>query len=116
MLGTTEQKTAFIQNLASSSRVFSPNGDGINDELRVAYSLFRLPEAVPVVLEVYSLDGRRVAFVEAGSQNAGPQSLRWDGPRDETGRLLLPGLYLMALDLRSEFPTDPQIRPLGIAY
>ena len=115
VLGTTEQKTAFIQNLASSSRVFSPNGDGINDELRVAYSLFRLPEAVPVVLEVYSLDGRRVAFVEAGSQNAGPQSLRWDG-RDETGRLLLPGLYLMALDLRSEFPTDPQIRPLGIAY
>ena len=115
VLGTTEQKTAFIQNLTFSSRVFSPNGDGINDELHVAYSLFRLPEAVPVVLVVYSLNGRRVALVEAGLQNAGPQSLRWDG-RDETGRRLPPGLYLTALDLRSEFATDPQLRPLGIAY
>ncbi len=115
VLGTTGQTTAFIQNLTFSSAVFTPNGDGINDELHVVYSLFRLPEAVPVVLEVYSLDGRRVALVEAGLQNAGPQSLRWDG-RDETGQWLPPGLYLMALNLRSEFAADPQYRPLGIAY
>ncbi len=115
VLGTTEQTTAFIQNLTFSSAVFTPNGDGVNDELHVAYSLFRLPEPVPVVLEVYSLDGRRVALVEAGLQNAGPQSLRWDG-RDESGQWLPPGLYLTALTLRSEFAADPQLRPLGIAY
>ena len=115
VLGTTGQTTAFIQNLTFSAAVFTPNGDGINDELHVAYSLFRLPEPVPVVLEVYSLDGQRVALVEAGLQNAGPQSLRWDG-RDETGQWLPPGLYLTALNLRSEFAADPQLRPLGIAY
>jgi len=115
VLGITEQTTAFIQNLTFSSAVFTPNGDGINDELRIAYSLFRLPEPVPVVLEVYSLDGRRLALVEAGLQNAGPQSLRWDG-RDQTGQWLPPGLYLTALNLRSEFAADPQLRPLGIAY
>ena len=115
VLGITEQETAFIQNLTFSSPVFSPNGDGIHDELRVAYSLFRLPEAVPVVLAVYRLDGRRVASIEAGLQNAGPQSLRWDG-LDETGRLLPPGLYLTTLNLRSEFAAKPQFRPLGIAY
>lgn len=115
VLGTTGQTTAFIQNLTFSAAVFTPNGDGINDELHIAYSLFRLPEAVPVVLEVYSLDGRRVALVEAGLQSAGPQSLQWDG-RDESGRRLPPGLYLVALDLRSEFAADPQYRPLGIAY
>lgn len=115
VLGITERETAFIQNLTFSSPVFSPNGDGIHDELRVAYSLFRLPEAVPVVLAVYRLDGRRVASIEAGLQNAGPQSLRWDG-LDETGRLLPPGLYLTTLNLRSEFAAKPQFRPLGIAY
>ena len=115
VFGTTAQKTAFIQNLTFSPPVFSPNGDGINDELRVAYSLFRLSQAVPVVLAIYSLDGRRVASIEGGLQNAGPQTLRWDG-RDETGRLLPPGLYLTTLDLRSEFATEPQLRPLGIAY
>lgn len=115
VLGITERETAFIQNLTFSSPVFSPNGDGIHDELRVAYSLFRLPEAVPVVLAVYRLDGQRVASIEAGLQNAGPQSLRWDG-LDETGRLLPPGLYLTTLNLRSEFAAEPQFRPLGIAY
>lgn len=115
VLGITEQETAFIQNLTFSSPVFSPNGDGIHDELRVAYSLFRLPAAVPVVLAVYRLNGRRVASIEAGLQNAGPQSLRWDG-RDATGRLLPPGLYLTTLTLRSEFAAKPQFRPLGIAY
>ena len=115
VLGITERKTAFIENLTFSSAIFTPNGDGINDELGVAYSLFGLPEAVPVVLKVYSLDGRRVALVEVGLQNAGPQSLRWDG-RDETGRPLSPGLYLTALDLRAEFAAQPQFRPLGIAY
>lgn len=115
VLGITERETAFIQNLTFSSPVFSPNGDGIHDELRVAYSLFRLPAAVPVVLAVYRLNGRRVASIEAGLQNAGPQSLRWDG-RDETGRLLPPGLYLTTLTLRSEFAAKPQFRPLGIAY
>ena len=115
VFGTTAQKTAFIQNLTFSPPVFSPNGDGINDELHVAYSLFRLPQAVPVVLAIYTLDGRRVASIEAGLQHAGPQHLRWDG-LDETGRLLPPGLYLTTLDLRSEFATEPQLRPLGIAY
>ena len=81
VLGTTGQTTAFIQNLTFSSTVFTPNGDGINDELRVAYSLFRLPETVPVVLEVYSLDGRRVALVEAGLQSAGPAELALGWPR-----------------------------------
>lgn len=115
VFGTTAQKTAFIQNLTFSSPVFSPNGDGINDELHVAYSLFRLPQAVPVVLAIYTLDGRRVASIEAGLQHAGPQHLRWDG-LDETGRLLPPGLYLTTLNLRSEFAAQPQLRPLGIAY
>ena len=114
VLGTTAQ-TAFIQNLTFSSPVFSPNGDGINDELHIAYSLFRLPQAVPVVLAVYSLAGRRVASIEAGLQHAGPQHLRWDG-LDETGQFLPPGLYLTTLDLRSEFAAEPQLRPLGIAY
>ena len=102
VLGTRGQTTDFIQNLTFSSSVFTPNGDGINDQLRAAYSLFHLPETVPVVLE-------------AGLQSAGPQHLRWDG-RDESGRRLPPGLYLVALDLRSEFAANAQYRPLGIAY
>ena len=70
---------------------------------------------VPVVLDVYSLDGRQVARIAAGLQDSGPQTLRWDG-RDADGALLPPGIYLTSIGLLSEFSAQPQYRPLGIAY
>ena len=115
VLGISGQSPDFIQELAFSSPVLTPNGDGVNDELLVNYVLFRLPEAVPVVLDVYSLDGRQVARVEAGLQNSGPQTLSWDG-RNQAGEQLPPGLYLTAVDLLSEFSAAPKYRPVGIAY
>ncbi len=105
----------FVQDLSFSSPVFTPNGDGANDELIIRYVLFRLPSAVPVVLDVYRLDGRRVARVAAGLQDSGPQTLRWDG-RDASGALLPPGIYLTTIDLLSEFSATPQFRTVGIAY
>jgi flagellar hook assembly protein FlgD len=68
-----------------------------------------------VVLDVYSLEGRRVARVTAGLQDSGPQTLRWDG-RDASGELLPPGIYLTTIDLLSEFSAEPQFRTVGIAY
>ena len=105
----------FVQDLNFSSPVFTPNGDGVHDELRVNYSLYRLPSAVPVVLDVYRLDGHRVAQVDVGLQDSGPQTLRWDG-RARDGTLLPPGIYLTTIDLLSEFSAAPQFRTVGIAY
>ena len=115
VLAVSGASPRFVQELSFSSPIFTPNGDGINDELRISYALFRLPSAVPVVLDVYSLDGRRVAQVAAGLQDSGPQTLRWDG-RDAAGHLLPPGVYLTTIDLLSEFSAKPQFRPLAIAY
>ena len=83
--------------------------------MRIVYSLFRLPEQVPVALEVYALDGRRVARVDMGIQDSGPQQVTWDG-RDERGRVLAPGLYLLSVALDTESTQSPQLRPLGIAF
>ena len=46
---------------------------------------------------------------------AGAQEISWDG-RDEGGRLLPPGLYLMDLNLRAEHGTIRHIQPIGVAY
>jgi hypothetical protein len=104
-----------LQQLAFSTPVLTPNGDGVHDRLEVSYALFRLPEPVPVSLEVRSLDGRLVAHVPAGSQAAGPQRIDWDG-RDGRGLLLAPGLYLVSVALDAEAASSRQTRVLGVSY
>ena len=115
VLSSPDDSPDLIQSLTFSTPVLTPNGDQAHDELHIAYSLFRLPEQVPVTLEVYALDGRRVARVAIGTQDSGPQQISWDG-RDQQGRLLAPGLYLLSISLGTDAPQQSQLRPLGIAY
>ena len=68
-----------------------------------------------VLVNVYSLNGRQVAKVPVGTQRSGPQTVLWDG-RDETGDLLAPGVYLVAVSVQSERTDDLKMSPLGIAY
>jgi flagellar hook assembly protein FlgD len=101
--------------LSLSTPVLTPNGDGVHDLLRISYTLFRLPEAVPIALTVYALNGRQLARIDAGLQDSGPREISWDG-RDENGQALPPGIYLLSIAPAAEFATSAQIRPLGIAY
>jgi hypothetical protein len=115
VLSSGAKAPELVQDLHFSTPVMTPNGDGVHDELAVTYSLFGLPEQVSVVLSVYSLDGRQVAAVEAGTQRSGTQTVTWNG-RDENGRLLAPGVYLLAVGVQSEQSEDLKVSPLGIAY
>ena len=115
VLGADDETPDFIQALALSTPVLTPNGDGINDQLQMRYALFRLPGAVPVALEVYALDGRRIARLDQGLQDSGPRAITWDG-RDEIGQLLPPGLYLLSIALQTQFVQAKQLLALCIAY
>ena len=115
VLSFADQQPALLQDLRLSTPVLTPNGDGVHDELGVAYALYGLPEQVPVELAIYALDGRRLATVPQGLQTAGPQRVSWDG-RDAEGRALPPGVYLISVALQSELRTAALLRPLGIAY
>ena len=77
---------------------FTPNGDGVNEELEVAYSLMRVGRAAPVRVEVYDLSGRLVRRLSADSQEAGRHRVTWTG-RDGSGGLTPPGIYLVRIDL-----------------
>ena len=72
--------------------VFTPDGDGVNDRLMVAYSLFGVTEA-DVEIVFHNLAGRPVRRLVLPGQRAGPNEAVWDG-RDEAGRRVPPGLYL----------------------
>lgn len=115
VLASSAANPQLVQDLRFSSGVFTPNGDGINDELILSYSLFALPQSVPVELRVFSLDGRLVVEAQRGQQGSGPQTLRWDG-RDQQGTALAPGIYLLGVGVEAENQTDLHFQPIGIAY
>lgn len=115
VLSGADESSKFVQSIELSTPVLTPNGDGINDQLEIRYSLFRLPGPVPVALEVYALDGHRIARIEGGLQDSGPRHLLWDG-RDETGQLLKPGLYLFSIVLTTQTTQARPLQVLGIAY
>ena len=77
---------------------FTPNGDGVNEELEVGYSLMRVGRAAPVRVEVYDLSGRLVSRLSDDSQEAGRHKVTWTG-RDGSGGLAPPGIYLVRIDL-----------------
>jgi len=77
-----------------SSNPFTPNGDGVNDEVLLQFSVYKVQGDKPLLLEVYSLDGELVQRVEQPVlSTTGSQQLSWDG-RGRSGQLMPPGLYV----------------------
>ncbi len=57
---------------------------------------FSIPGEMPVRLEIYGMDGRRVAVLVDETLGAGPHETVWLG-RDETGRQVASGVYFSKL-------------------
>lgn len=115
VISADSKAIGFVQALQRSTSVLTPNGDGVNDQLTLTYSLFRLPGPVPVQLEIYALDGRSLARIDIGLQDAGLRQFVWDG-RNERGQLLPPGLYLFSIAVDTQAAQARALNALGIAY
>lgn len=79
--------------------VFSPDGDGLDDALTVLIRLDQPPQSVRV--RIFDSEGRHVHTLAQDVLGGATTTLVWDG-RDNSGRLLSPGLYIFlieALDL-----------------
>ncbi len=95
--------------------LISPNGDGINDEGLFSSSILRLVEAVDFRLAVYDLSGRFVRQVANATRAAGLFEDTWDG-RDETGKLVLPGVYVARLSVMTGRQELTQAQVVHVAY
>ena len=89
-----------LSDIAISPNPFTPNGDGVNDETRIEFSLFKVYAARPVAAHLYTLAGQRVRSVEA-TVLGGRRQLAWDG-RDEAGELVPPGLYMCQIEVDTD--------------
>ena len=95
--------------------VLTPNGDGHNDVVGLEYRLIELTGRSWVAVAVWDLSGRQVRQVYAGLDGVGAYERVWDG-RDESGRLVPPGLYLYRVSVEADHQTVEQAGLLHVVY
>ena len=81
-------------------KIFTPNGDRINDETSIEFTLFRVHVARPVTVSLHSLDGRQVRSITS-SIAGGQQRFVWDG-RDQVGAVVPPGMYIASIGVSTD--------------
>jgi len=110
----SSQSENLVTNLRIRPSPFTPNGDGINDEVVIAYDVQRLLTSRPVHLEVYDLSGRRVKGIERNLSSGG-YSQTWDG-QDEGGKLVPPGVYVLRISAEADHAGKDQLRLISVVY
>ena len=111
----TPQIGKLVGQIALSTRVLTPNGDGIHDELRAQFNLLQLLEPAPVSLEFRDLSGRRVRRIGGDALGIGPAQLRWDGA-DERGELVAPGTYIWVMRVQADAFEERHHGTVAVAY
>lgn len=115
VLTTAASASRLVSSLAVSSPVFTPNGDGINDQIELIYSLLQLVKPVEVSVEIFDLAGRPVHTVLEAESTSGAYAVAWDG-RDDQGQVVPPGLYLAVVQVHTESETFMRSSSMGVAY
>ena len=90
-----------VSEVAVHPRIFTPNGDGTNDQVRIEYTMLKLAGAGEVKVDIFNLAGRRVRRVYQGEDSSGQYGRVWDGLGDD-GRSVLPGLYLYRVQVDAD--------------
>ena len=106
--------TRLFANAALDTRVLTPNGDGRNDVLVVSVDLVNVLEQRPLRMLVFDLSGRLLGEIE-GKGLAGHWDLIWDG-RDSSGRLVVPGLYLLELHVEGDAQVEKVRWGVSVVY
>lgn len=94
---------------------FTPNGDGLNDDTAISYTVLHLLEPSPVEVDIFDLNGRRIRRLSSAWVQNGRVPLRWDG-RDDGGDLVPPGLYLVQVEIRSDRQTERRVGRVAVVY
>lgn len=104
-----------VYQVSATPAVFTPNGDGINDYTTITYDLLYLTGQAPVALRIYDLARNQIAELPAAGSGSGRFLHPWDG-RDVQGELLLPGVYILQVEVETDNGTERSNSVVTIAY
>ena len=104
-----------VGEIAIKSRVFTPNGDGVNDQFEVFFNILQLTRDAPVHFEIYDLAGRRLHTTFTAERGIGPVTETWDGKLADGG-MLLPGTYVWVLRVKADAFNEVHSGTMAVAY
>ena len=90
-----------LVDIAVTSNPLTPNGDGVNETVEIAYKLREVTVSRPVQLAIYNLAGQLVVKLPPITARSGEFAHRWDG-RDDAQQLVPPGTYIWRLQLEEK--------------
>ena len=115
VLVSSNSLESVLSDVVIAPAVFTPQGDAINDQVAIEYTLFSVLDAVEVDVELLTLAGRRVRSLSGGVQGAGHHALRWDG-RDGANQLVAPGVYLARIGANTDRGRVVRFGAVAVAY
>ncbi|HIE04688.1 MAG TPA: hypothetical protein EYP61_08010 [Candidatus Latescibacteria bacterium] len=97
--------------------VVTPNGDGVNDQVKVRFQILKVSEPSEIKVKVYGMDGRVVRDLSGtiGSSASGSYEVNWNC-RDEGGELVLPGIYIVKVSVRTDAGEEKAVRSLTVVF
>ena len=108
------QSRNIIGNFTVGPNPFSPNGDGINDQMTISFDVQRLLTPKQVQLEVFDLNGRRLRSIEL-MLSSGGYARQWDG-RSDSGQIVPPGIYVLRIETDADDAGGALMRTIAVAY
>ena len=111
----SSQNDPLIDDIRLSTRVFTPNDDGINDYLLVSYNLLRLNQPTPVLFEIFDLSGKRVQRGFAGADQSGRFARIWNGI-DRDGHAVPQGIYIYQVEVEADAGTFYRQGTVNVVY
>ena len=113
------EDASVLQGVRAMPQVFTPNGDGINDETSIGFSVFRVKGEQTLRVGVYDLTGRRLRDLSVARENpSGEHDIAWDG-KGEDGSLVPPGSYLVRVGVHTDADVGgggEGLAVVGVAY
>lgn len=103
-----------VANLALSTPVLTPNGDGVHDEAVLSFDALKLTSPRSITATVLDVGGRIVRQLQRRGQ-AGHYDIPWDG-RDDSGQRVPPGIYLMHLQIDGDAARRSATRTVAVVY
>ena len=103
-----------LANVEFSSRILTPNNDGINDRLSCSIDLINVLDPRPMILRIYDLSGA-VVFEDTISLTAGHYTFVWDG-RGVSTQLVAPGIYVGEIVVEGDAENQYMRQIVSVAY
>ena len=109
-----DARTTVLDGIRLMQAALTPNGDQVNDEIHVEFSVLFVDEA-DVTVKVYDVAGRYIAILDAENRGRSAQQVSWDG-LDDDRNLVPPGLYLLQIEVNTQKEIAQQLLTVPVVY